>query len=465
MNKSKFLWGAALSANQAEGCFDTFGRGLSIIDKLPSGKDRFKVMSEPKKYINEEFSHYPSRHGIEFYKHFKSDIKLLADMGINSLRLSISWTRIFPTGTETEPNKDGLKFYDELIDELLKYNIEPIVTISHFDTPFYLAEKFNGWTDKRCIDYYVNYAQVLIKHFNNRIKYWIPFNEINMILHLPYVGGGIIDTMGEMRDKLTYQAAHNQLVANAKVCKFAHEINKENKMGCMLAAGNYYPQTCKPEDNLLAINKNRETYLFIDVQARGYYPSYYTKKLNSLELDITDEELELLKNTVDFISFSYYNSKVCSSEQSEGTELTAGNIFKSIKNPYLKSSEWGWQIDPIGLRITMNDLYDRYQKPLLIAENGLGAKDELVNDTVNDDYRIEYLREHLENMNSAIEDGVELVGYMPWAAIDLISASTGQISKRYGFIYVDVDDDGNGSYKRYLKKSYHWYKEYIQKNK
>ena len=249
------------------------------------------------------------------------------------------------------------------------------------------------------------------------------------------------------------------------VCKLAHEINKENLMGCMLAAGNYYPQTCKPEDNLLAINKNRETYLFIDVQARGYYPSYAKKKIESLNLDITEEEIELLKNTVDFISFSYYNSKVCSSDNVDGAELTAGNIFKSIKNPYLKASEWGWQIDPVGLRVTMNDLYDRYQKPLLIAENGLGAKDELVDGRIHDEYRIEYLKHHLENMKLAIEDGVDLIGYMPWSALDLISASTGQISKRYGFIYVDLDDNGEGTYKRYIKDSYFWYRDYIKNNK
>lgn len=465
MSNTKFLWGAALSANQCEGSYDVNSRGLSIIDKLPTGENRFKVMSNPVKYINEEFPHYPSRHGIEFYKHYKEDIKLLAEMGINSLRISMSWTRIFPTGKEDKPNEEGLKFYDDLINELLKYNIEPIVTMSHFDTPFYIAENFNGWADKGTIDSFYKYAETILHHFNGRIKYWIPFNEINMILHLPYVGGGIIDTKGDLKEKIKYQSAHNQLVANAMVCKLAHEINKENLMGCMLAAGNYYPQTCKPEDNLLAINKNRETYLFIDVQARGYYPSYAKKKIESLNLDITEEEIELLKNTVDFISFSYYNSKVCSSDNVDGAELTAGNIFKSIKNPYLKASEWGWQIDPVGLRVTMNDLYDRYQKPLLIAENGLGAKDELVDGRIHDEYRIEYLKHHLENMKLAIEDGVDLIGYMPWSALDLISASTGQISKRYGFIYVDLDDNGEGTYKRYIKDSYFWYRDYIKNNK
>lgn len=334
--------------------------------------------------------------------------------------------------------------------------------MSHFDTPFALSERVNGWTHKSCIDAFVPYAQTLLTHFNGRVRYWIPFNEINMILHLPYVGGGIVDYPAEQKAKLTYQAAHNQLVANAKVCQLAHALNPENQMGCMLAAGNYYPQTCRPEDNLLAIQKNRETYWFIDVQARGYYPSYAQPKLRELALDITEEEIELLKNTVDFISFSYYNSKVCSSEQREGAELTAGNIFQSIKNPYLESSEWGWQIDPIGLRISMNDLYDRYQKPLLIAENGLGAKDEVIDGAVEDDYRIEYLKRHLENMQAAMQDGVELLGYMPWSALDVISASTGQISKRYGFIYVDVDDDGNGTYRRIPKKSYYWYQSYLR---
>lgn len=457
----KFLWGAALSANQSEGAFDADGRGLSVIDKLPAGKDRFRVMSDPKNNLSLTFSHYPSRHGVQFYEQYKSDLKLLAEMGINSLRISISWPRLFPTGMEAHPNAQGLRFYDDLIDEMLRYGIEPIVTMSHFDTPFALAEQVNGWADKTCIDAFVRYAETLLTHFKGRVHYWIPFNEINMILHLPYVGGGIIDCKGEQREKITYQAAHNQLVANARACQLAHAIDPENRMGCMLAAGNYYPQTCKPEDNLLAIQKNRETYWFIDVQARGYYPSYAKAKLRALELDITEDEIELLKNTVDFISFSYYNSKVCSSDQREGAELTAGNIFQSIKNPYLESSEWGWQIDPTGLRISMNDLYDRYQKPLLIAENGLGAKDTVVDGQVEDDYRIAYLERHLENMHAAMQDGVELIGYMPWSALDVISASTGQISKRYGFIYVDVDDDGNGTYHRIPKKSYYWYQSYI----
>lgn len=458
--KNKFLWGTAISANQTEGAKD---RGLSVIDYLPHGKDRFKVMSEPAKYIAEDYSFYPSRKGIDFYQNYKEDIELLSKMNVNSLRLSISWPRLFPKGTEEMPDEKAVAYYDDLIDQIISNGITPIVTMSHFDTPYYLAKQCNGWASREMIDHYVKYAKFLLKHFKGRIQYWIPFNEINMILHLPYVGGGLIHF--DLKDKqLIYQAIHHQLVANAKVVKLAHEIDKNNQMGCMLAGGDCYPYSCNPDDVMLSLKKNRDSYMFIDVQARGQYPRYALSMFEEKDIEIIglEEDKEILRNTVDFISFSYYNSRVCKSD-SEAVKLTAGNIFQSIENPYLKSSEWGWQIDPVGLRITMNQLYDRYQKPLLIAENGLGAKDIIKDGEIHDQYRIDYLNQHIQSMKSAIKDGVECIGYMPWAALDLISASTGQMSKRYGFIYVDADDEGNGTYKRICKDSYYWYRDLLQK--
>ena len=456
---NKFLWGTAFSANQVEGAQD---RGYSVIDYLPYGKQRFSVMSEPDKFLNKEYAYYPSRKGIDFYRHYEEDIALLAEMGINSIRLSISWPRLFPKGNELAPNEQGLAFYDQIINMILEKQMVPIVTMSHFDTPFYLAKELNGWQNREMIDHFIRYASCILQHFKGRVSYWIPFNEINMILHLPYVGGGLIQFHKEDKSSI-YQAIHHQLVANAMVVKIAHEIDPENQIGCMLAGGECYPYSCDPNDNLLALQKNRDSYMFIDVQARGYYPSYAKAlfKQKNISFTMFEKDEEILKNTVDFISFSYYNSRVCKSD-AEAVKLTAGNIFQSIENPYLKASQWGWQIDPVGLRITLNQLYDRYQKPLLIAENGLGAKDVVENGKVHDTYRIEYLQQHIENMELAIADGVDCIGYMPWSAFDLISASTGQMSKRYGFIYVDADDEGNGTYKRIKKDSYKWYQQFLK---
>ncbi|BBF41877.1 6-phospho-beta-glucosidase [Lachnospiraceae bacterium KM106-2] len=463
----EFLWGAAIAANQSEGAFEEGGKGVSIIDRLPSGKERFMVMEHPQKFASQEFGYYPSRKGIDFYHRYKEDLTLLKEMGIKCFRFSISWSRIFPKGEETQPNEEGLRFYDELIDEICKNGMEPLVTINHFDTPFHLAKEYGGWQNRKCVDFYVNYAETLLRRYRGKVKYWIPFNEINMVLHLPYVGGGLMLEEDCNQEQAKYLAAHHQLIANAMVTKLAHEIDSANQIGCMLAAGNVYPETSNPDDVLLSIQKNRENYFFIDVQARGEYPSYAkrTFKEKEIQITVTEEERKLLKeNTVDFISFSYYNSRMCSAKPKKDGFDAAGNVFNTLKNPYLEQTEWGWQIDPVGLRITMNDLYDRYQKPLFIVENGLGAKDTLEEGKVHDSYRIEYLRSHIENMLEAVEDGVELIGYTPWSAIDINSASTGQMSKRYGFIYVDLDDAGNGTMERVCKDSYYWYQNVIKTN-
>lgn len=461
-----FLWGGATAANQCEGAYDVDGRGLANVDLVPIGEDRFPIIAgEQKMYDFEEGYFYPAKESIDFYHNYKEDIALFAEMGFKTYRMSIGWSRIFPKGDETEPNEKGLEFYENVFKECRKYGIEPLVTITHFDCPMHLIEEYGGWRNRKMIEFYGNLCQVIFNRYKGLVKYWLTFNEINMILHAPFMGAGICFEEGENKEEVKFQAAHNELVASALATKIAHEVDSENKVGCMLAAGQYYPNTCDPKDYWAGMNEDRENYFFIDVQARGYYPNYALKKFEreQLNIEMTEEDLALLKeHTVDFISFSYYSSRVASGDP-KVNEQTQGNIFASIKNPYLDSSEWGWQIDPLGLRITMNAIWDRYQKPLFIVENGLGAIDTPdENGYVEDDYRIDYLRQHIQTMNDAINiDGVELWGYTTWGCIDLVSAGTGEMKKRYGFIYVDRDNDGNGTLKRSKKKSFDWYKKVI----
>ncbi len=470
MNKlpNNFLWGGATAANQCEGGFGKGGKGLAIVDVIPWGENRRKVMQGKLNYKDlPKDSYFPGREAINMYENWKEDVALMAEMGFKCYRFSFAWSRIFPTG-EGEANEEGLKFYEDLIDELIKYNIEPVVTICHFDIPLNLVEKYGSWKSRKTIDFYVKYCDIIFRRFKDKVKYWITFNEINMLLHLPFMGAGIMFEEGENEEQVKYQAAHNELVASAMATKIAHQINPEFKIGCMLAAGQFYPYSCNPEDVWSSIEKDRENYFFIDVQSRGEYPSYAKKILErkGIKLEIEPEDEKILKeNTVDFISFSYYASRLTSANPENG-EQTEGNVIKSLKNPYLKASEWGWQIDPLGLRITMNSLYDRYQKPLFIVENGLGAVDTIdENGNINDDYRIDYLSKHIKEMINAVnEDGVELIGYTPWGWIDLVSASTGEMKKRYGFVYVDKDNQGNGTLERKRKKSFDWYKNVIKSN-
>ena len=467
-----FLWGGATAANQCEGAYQEGGRGLANVDVIPFGADRPAVMRGLKQMTELDDAHYyPALNGIDFYHHYKEDIQMFAEMGFKTFRLSIAWSRIYPNGDETIPNEEGLKFYEEVFRECQKYGIEPLVTITHFDCPMHLVTAYGGWKNRQMIEFYKRLVTTLFTRYKGLVKYWLTFNEINMILHLPFMGAGLLFEEGEDQTKAKYISAHHELVASAWATKIAHQINPENKIGCMLAAGEYYPYCSLPEDVWAAKGKERDNLLFIDVQARGYYPNYAVKQFERMGLDlgITEEDKKiLLENTVDFISFSYYSSRCITTQEGEGE--TIGNAFKGTKNPYLKSSEWGWQIDPLGLRITMNSLYDRYQKPLFIVENGLGAKDELVEDgqgsyTVEDDYRIAYLREHIAALKQAVEeDGVELWGYTPWGCIDLVSASSGEMDKRYGFIYVDRKNDGSGTMNRYRKKSFYWYKKVIASN-
>lgn len=467
--RKDFLWGGATAANQCEGGYNEGGRGLANVDVVPIGEDRMGIISGQKKMFDfEEGYHYPAKVGIDMYHRYKEDIALFAEMGFKTYRMSIAWTRIFPNGDETTPNEEGLQFYENVFKECKKYGIEPLVTITHFDCPMHLIEEYGGWRNRKMVDFYERLVTAIFTRYKGLVKYWLTFNEINMILHAPFMGAGLHFEEGENKEQVMYQAAHHELISSALATKIAHEIDPENQVGCMLAAGGYYPYTCNPNDVWESRQKDRDSYFFIDVQSRGEYPAYFLKSLErkGIKLEMEEGDKELLKeNTVDFISFSYYSSRVATTDP-ELLEQTAGNIFASVKNPYLDASEWGWQIDPLGLRITMNDIYDRYQKPLFIVENGLGAIDQPdENGYVEDDYRIEYLAKHIEAMKDAVElDGVDLLGYTTWGCIDLVSAGTGEMKKRYGFIYVDLDNDGNGTLKRTKKKSFDWYKKVIATN-
>ena len=459
-----FLWGGALAANQCEGAYNEGGRGLANVDITPHGKNRFKVMLGLDNTLDfHEGEYYPAKVGIDMYHHFKEDIALFGEMGFKVYRMSIAWPRIFPNGDEETPNEDGLKFYDEMFDEMIKHGIEPVVTICHFDTPIGIIEKFGGWKNRKFVDFYLNYCKAIFTRYKDKVKYWMTFNEINMILHLPFMGAGVRFEEGDNELQIKYQC-----IASALATKMAHEIIPGSMVGCMLAAGATYAYSCNPEDVQKAMDKERENLFFIDVQSRGEYPGYAKRFLreNGIELVFGENDDEILKNnTVDFIGFSYYSSRCASVDPEIVNGKTSGNAFKTVRNPYLKASEWGWQIDPLGLRITANQLYDRYQKPLFIVENGLGAVDIPEEDgTINDDYRIEYLSEHVKAMKEAIADGVDLIGYTPWGCIDLVSASTGEMKKRYGFIYVDKDNEGNGTLNRSKKKSFYWYKKVIATN-
>lgn len=466
-----FLWGGATAANQCEGAYNEGGRGLSSVDVVPFGEDRMKVAKGQMRMLECDDNHiYPAHEAIDMYHHFKEDIKMFAEMGFKCYRLSIAWTRILPNGDDEIPNVEGLRFYHEVFDECLKYDIEPLVTICHFDTPIALIKKYGGWKDRGMIDAFLHLCDILFKNYGDKVKYWLTFNEINMLLHMPFMGAGIVFEEGEDEELVKYQAAHHELIASAKAVKLAHEMMPEAKVGCMLAAGQFYPYTCKPDDVYTAMERDRDNYFFIDVQARGEYPVWALKRMEKAGINIKmeDGDLEILKKgTVDFISFSYYCSRCISNDPEILKNHARGNaVINAVVNPYLKASDWGWQIDPLGLRLTLNILYDRYQKPLFIVENGLGANDVVEKDgSIHDDYRIDYMREHIKAMLDAVnKDGIPVMGYTSWGCIDLVSASTGEMKKRYGMIYVNKQNDGSGDLKRIKKDSFYWYKKVIETN-
>lgn len=456
-----FLWGGAVAANQCEGAYNEDGKGLSIQDVLPQGL-KGPVTDGPtpdnRKLV-----------GVDFYHRYKEDVALFAEMGFKVFRTSIAWSRIFPNGDEETPNEKGLQFYDDLFDECRKYGIEPLVTISHYETPLHLARTYNGWADRRMIGFYERYVRTIFARYKGKVKYWLTFNEINSVLHSPFMSGGICTPKEELSEQDLYQACHHELVASALATKLAHEMMPEAQVGCMILSMPTYPLTSSPDDVIACMEAEHKNDFFGDVHVRGEYPGYMLRyfREHGIEIKMEPGDKELLKNTVDFVSFSYYMSVCGSADPSQ--KAGEGNIIGGVPNPHLKASEWGWQIDPQGLRYTLNRYYDRYQKPLFVVENGLGAVDQLVTGadgapTVRDGYRIQYLNDHLVQVREAIEDGVPVMGYTAWGCIDLVSASTAELKKRYGFIYVDRNDDGTGTLARYRKGSFGWYQEVIRTN-
>jgi 6-phospho-beta-glucosidase len=456
-----FLWGGATAANQVEGAYDEGGKGLSIQDVMPRGIVAPRAEAATPDNLKLE--------AIDFYHRYAEDIALFAEMGFGVYRFSIAWSRIFPHGDDAEPNEEGLAFYDRVLDELEKHGIEPLITISHYETPLALSKKYDGWVSRETIGLYERYVRALFTRYGARVKYWLTFNEINSVLHEPFMSGGIFTPKEHLTRKDLYQAIHHELVASASATKIARELAPEAKIGCMVLAMPIYPLSPSPADMVKVMDSDHDNLLFGDVHVRGEYPGYFLRKLREegIELDITDADREVMKNTVDFVSFSYYMS-IADSADPQKQASGEGNIMGGVPNPTLEVSEWGWAIDPVGLRIVLNQFWDRWQKPLFIVENGLGARDELVEidgrKTVIDDYRIAYLNDHLVQVGEALEDGVNVLGYTAWGCIDIVSASTAQMSKRYGFIYVDRNDDGTGSLARYRKKSFHWYRDVIRSN-
>ncbi|WP_144483099.1 glycoside hydrolase family 1 protein [Bacillus pumilus] len=472
-----FLWGGATAANQIEGAYLEGGKGLSTSDfaayKDPYEKGKvnnftFDVSSaELKRYKEQpdEFD-FPKRRGIDFYHRYEEDIALFAEMGFKVFRLSISWARIFPTGLEDKPNEEGLAFYDKVFDECAKYGIEPLVTMSHYEMPITLTEKYNGWMSRELVPLFEKYARAILERYKDKVKYWITFNEMNMNLNSLYTGAGILEDLVDHKLQAAYQASHHQFIASALTVKAAKEIIPNVQIGCMINQIEAYAKTTKPEDQLQAVKSNQLNMFYPDVQARGEYPTYMVKYFadNDIKLDIEEQDEEILKEgIVDFVAISYYMSHVAEARE-DAAEL-AGTFDSPIKNEHLELSQWDWPIDPMGLRISLIKLYDRYQKPLFVCENGLGARDTLTQDgEIHDDYRIDYLKQHIEQMKEAVKEGVDLMGYTPWGCIDLISCGTSQMSKRYGLIYVDQDDRGNGTLNRYRKDSFYWYKHVIATN-
>lgn len=478
-----FLWGGATAANQYEGGFDEGGKGVNTSDVMTAGSHTVPrrvtyidpktgetgstgmsfgaPMDFPEGTIPAiiEGEYYPSHTATDFYHHFKEDIALMGEMGFKTFRLSMNWARIFPNGDDAEPCEAGLAFYDEVFDECRKYGIEPLVTLSHYETPINLNYKYGGWKNRACIGFFENYAKTVFARYKGKVKYYLTFNEINMMSYCPFMAGAITDSTPQNRA----QGAHNQFVASALAVKAAHEIDPEIKVGQMLAYQPVYAYTCDPADQLKVMEAQHSSLFYGDVQTGGYYPQYILKQYEreGIVLEDCPEDYELIKNySADFLSFSCYGSSCMTTHEAEAGD---GNLLKGIKNPYLETNAWGWATDPNCLRLALNTLYDRYRKPLWIVENGIGWDDKMEEDgSVHDDYRIKYLQANIASMRDAINlDGIPLMGYTMWGCIDLVSAGTGEMKKRYGFVYVDRDDQGNGTLKRSRKDSFYWYKKVI----
>lgn len=468
-----FLWGGAVAACQIEGAYDVDGRGLSTsdihrydkeMDRAHIEKEGGGTLAQIKAAMNDKEGYYPKRYGIDFYHTYKSDLALFKEMGFKAFRTSISWSRIFPKGDEEEPNEKGLQFYDALIDEIIKDGMEPVITMSHYDIPLYLVTEYGGFANRKVAEFFVRYAKVLLERFKGKVKYWIVCNQVNLVPTVQFGSLGIYDdqTTPDKMEELMYQAVHNQFVACAKIKKMASSIDPNAVLGTMIADGTLYPATCKPEDIVMTMQKNRMQYFFTDVQLRGEYPVYalHYFEEKGIHLDVTPEEEQLLKeNTLEFLAISYYYTRICDSTKN------SMKPFEGEQNPYLKPTPWEWRADPLGLYNTLSQLADRYQIPIMIAENGLGAIDTVEEDgSIHDVYRIEYLREHIIQMKRAILDGADVFAYLSWGPIDIVSSSSAEMSKRYGYIYVDLDDYGQGSGKRIKKDSFYWYKDVISSN-
>ena len=468
--RKDFLWGGAIAAHQVEGGYNVGGKGLSTADVMTAGD-----VNTPREITDGvvEGKFYPNHDGIKFYEYYPEDIKMFGQMGFKSLRTSIAWSRIFPKGDEKEPNEEGLKFYDDMFDCMLENGMQPVITLSHFEIPYHLVKEYGGWRNRKLIDFFYNFCKVVLNRYQNKVKYWMTFNEINnqMVVEndiFAFTNSGIVFSEGEDRLKIIYQAIHYQFVASALVTEYAHTLNSNIQMGCCVAATPNYPNTPNPEDLLLAQAEDRKLFMFTDVQIRGHYPNYLWNefKLKGYDLDITDEDLDILtRGCVDYLGFTYYMSNTVSNDSNVEKLGDENQGVFAVDNPYLETTQWGWAIDPKGLRYIMNAYQDRYEKPMFIVENGFGYADTFENGEIHDQNRIEYLKAHIEEMKKAMEqDGCDCIGYTVWGCIDPISFTTGEMKKRYGFIYVDRNNDGTGSYKRYKKDSFYWYKNVIETN-
>lgn len=474
-----FLWGGAVAASQVDGAYKEDGKGLDTQDmryfnadlsheeRVNRKNSRLNTERFQKALTDPDDSHYPFRRGIDFYHRYHDDLALFQEMGMKVFRTSINWARIYPNGDDAEPNEAGIRYYKKLFTECHQRGIKVFATILHYNIPLNLLLKYGGWRNRKMVEFYTKYVRTLYKELGGLVDFWLPFNEINAGRFSPYNGVCVIPDGETNLNNTIFQCLHHEFLANAMAVKLAKELlPKETKVGAMIARFTTYPATCQPDDMMQSILDDQySNWFYLDVMARGKYPAYMQRYFAQFDIQLKmepgDEEL-LRENTVNFVAFSYYFSQV--STKSQGWEKTAGNLIMSNKNPYLPASEWGWQIDPVGLRVTLNQVYDRYQLPVFIAENGLGANDVLKNGTVQDDYRIEYLRQHIQQMKEAIKDGVDLLGYTMWGIIDCISCGSMEMCKRYGVIYVDQDDWGNGTLTRYKKKSFDWYKHVIATN-
>lgn len=466
-----FLWGGAVAACQCEGAYDVDGRGLSTSDihKYDTSIDRTNItkegggtLAEINNLIADKEGYYPKRHGIDFYHTYKDDLALLQEMGFKNFRTSISWSRIFPKGDEEEANEAGLQFYDRLIEEIIKDGMEPIITMSHYDIPLHLVTEYGGFANRKCIDFFVKYAKTLLERYKGNVKYWIVFNQINLVQYCQFGSLGVYDDQAENMEELKFQAVHNQFVASAMVKKLSQQIDPLVKIGTMLADCTYYPASCKPEDIVLTMKRNRMQYFYSDVQLRGEYPGYALRyfKENNMTISMAKGDEEVIKeNVMDFLAISYYYSRIVDSSKN------SMDPKECEQNPFLKPAPWEWRLDPLGFYNCLSQYWDRYQIPLMIGENGLGALDQVEADgSIHDEYRIDYYRQHIKVLRDCVKDGVDIFAYCAWGPIDIVSSSSAEMSKRYGFIYVDKDDLGNGSLKRLKKDSFEWYKKVVTSN-